>query len=304
MSESELDPEFLQRVAALSIEASRGALGHQIGPHESPREGSSIVFAEHREYRPMDDPRRIDMRAWARTDRPTIKRFEHESDRLISLLIDRSPSMDFRSEEELPTKYEWARLFASGLAFLHLRSGERVMLSPYDDEPLGLLHERRGVATLGELIRPLFEPLPKGRKTSLKRAVEGLRELPRKSALIIISDFLEDDLLEAIASLRGYAARGVEIQLVQLFDPAEARFSFDRAARVEGCEGEEPIEVTPDRALEAAYNEAIAAHLASVQNLALTLGARVSFFETSHDPVLGLSSILRMSSLRQLEATR
>lgn len=293
MSEARLDPDFLQRVAALSLEPTRGALGHHIGPHESPREGSSIVFAEHREYRPMDDPRRIDMRAWARTDRPTIKRFEHETDRRLTLLVDRSPSMDFRSSDELPTKYEWARLVAAGLAFLHLRAGERVTLSPYDDRPLGLLHERRGGALLYELIAPLFEPLAQNRGTSLKRAVEGLRELPKKSALFIISDFLEEDLIEAIASLRGYRAREMQLHLLQLFDPAEARFSFDRAARVEGCEGEEPIEISPDRALEEAYNAAIDAHRASVRDLAFTLGASVSFFETSSDPVAALSSILR-----------
>lgn len=293
MSEAQLDPEFLRRVAALSLEPSRGALGHHIGPHESPREGSSIVFAEHREYRPMDDPRRIDMRAWARTDRPTIKRFEHESDRLLTLLVDRSPSMDFASMQALPTKFEWARLLAVGLTFLHLRAGERVTLSPYDDRPLGLLHERRGAALLSAAVEPLFQPLPRGRRTSLKRTVEGLRELPAKSALIIISDFLEDDLISAIGSLRGYSARGARLHLIQLFDPAEARFSFDRAARIEGCEGEEPIEITPDRALEEAYNDAIDAHRASIQNLALTLGARISFFETSDDPIISLSSILR-----------
>lgn len=293
MSAPQLDPDFLQRVSALSIETSRGPLSHHIGPHESPREGSSIVFAEHREYRPMDDPRRIDMRAWARTDRPTIKRFEHESDRLLAVLVDRSSSMDFRSEPHLPTKFEWARLIASGLAFLHLRAGERVMLSPYDDQPVAAAHERRGGALLGELIRPLFTPPERNRRTSLRRAVEGIQNLPFRSSLVVLSDFLEDDLVNALASLRGFTARGVDLQLILLFDPAEARFSFDRAVRVEGCEGEEPIEIMPDRALEEAYNQAIDAHRASVQNLALTLGAEAFFFETSMDPVAALASILK-----------
>ena len=99
--------------------------------------------------------------------------------------------------------------------------------------------------------------------------------------------------MNALASLRGFTARGVDLQLILLFDPAEARFSFDRAVRVEGCEGEEPIEIMPDRALEEAYNQAIDAHRASVQNLALTLGAEAFFFETSMDPVAALASILK-----------
>ena len=90
-----LDPGTAQRVASLKIRASRVVQGLLGGMHRSPSRGASIVFAEHRAYRPGDDLRLLDWRAFARTDRHAVKRFEQETQLRATLLLDRSPSMSF-----------------------------------------------------------------------------------------------------------------------------------------------------------------------------------------------------------------
>ena len=73
-----LDPEIRRRIANLTLTARKAVEGMLSGVHRSPHRGASVVFVEHREYRPGDDLRLLDWRAYARSDRHTIKRFEQE----------------------------------------------------------------------------------------------------------------------------------------------------------------------------------------------------------------------------------
>lgn len=291
MSRVALDPRFLARVDALGLRAAR-AWGRHVGAHDSAHEGSSVVFAEHREYRPGDDPRRIDSRAWARTDRPTVKRFEHESDRLSLLLLDRSPSMDFRSRSSLPTKLELGRLILSGIASLALRLGDRVASLAYDAERLPPPRALRGASSLEAAVTPLFEAPAPGAGTDLAAAASGFSRIERGGLFVVVSDFIEARPTEALAALQPFSLQKSAMHVVHVLDPAEARLSLDVPARIEGLEGEPPIDVTPDPALAAAYDHAIGALRREVRGAALALGATPHFFETSVDPVAAVAEIV------------
>ena len=81
------------------------------GHHRSPHKGSSVEFAEYREYVPGEDPRRLDWRVYARSDRYYLKEFEAETNLRCYLALDCSGSMSFGSDEP---KLEYAkRLVAS-----------------------------------------------------------------------------------------------------------------------------------------------------------------------------------------------
>ncbi len=93
-----LDPEVARRVASLSFSARRAVDGLLTGVHKSPHRGASVVFVEHREYKPGDDLRLLDWRAYARSDRHQIKRFEQETHLRATLVFDRSGSMAYGGE--------------------------------------------------------------------------------------------------------------------------------------------------------------------------------------------------------------
>ena len=110
-----LDQAIVQRVANLRVEARRAVEGLRSGIHRSPHRGASVIFAEHREYRPGDDLRLLDWRAFARSDRHTIKRFEQETHLRAHLLLDVSSSMDFDGGLRATHKREYAAtLLAAG----------------------------------------------------------------------------------------------------------------------------------------------------------------------------------------------
>ncbi len=72
-------------------------LGNVSGRHASPHRGASVEFAEYRKYVPGDDLRRLDWRAYGRSDRFYIKEFEADTNLRMVLVVDTSGSMGFGS---------------------------------------------------------------------------------------------------------------------------------------------------------------------------------------------------------------
>ena len=90
-----LDPAVLGRIVNLGLHAQRVMQGTISGLHRSPLHGVSVEFADYREYSPGDDLKRLDWRAYARSDRFVVKRYEEESNLRCTVLLDASKSMQY-----------------------------------------------------------------------------------------------------------------------------------------------------------------------------------------------------------------
>ncbi len=126
-SRSFLDSAVLSRLAAVPLFARRPMQGTVSGRHPSPHRGSSVEFAEYRKYVPGDDLRRLDWRAYGRSDRFYVKEFEADTNLRCCLVLDTSGSMGFGSGGV--TKIEYARRIAGALGYLALQQGDAVGLS-------------------------------------------------------------------------------------------------------------------------------------------------------------------------------
>src|SRR3974377_1597103 len=89
--------QALMAIRNLELRARLVVEGFWNGLHRSPYHGFSVEFTEYRQYTPGDDPRYLDWRVFARSDRFFIKRFEDETNLRCYLLVDRSRSMTFGS---------------------------------------------------------------------------------------------------------------------------------------------------------------------------------------------------------------
>ena len=94
-----IDPHTLMRIKSLQLRAKVVVEGFYSGLHKSPYHGFSVEFSEYRQYSPGDDPRYLDWKLFARTDRYYIKRFEDETNLRCYLLVDLSRSMGYGSLE-------------------------------------------------------------------------------------------------------------------------------------------------------------------------------------------------------------
>ena len=79
--------------------ARRRMQGTLSGRHTSPDKGVSVEFAEHRSYAPGDDPRTLDWKIMARSDKDVVRQYIEETNLRVTLAVDVSGSMAYTGEK-------------------------------------------------------------------------------------------------------------------------------------------------------------------------------------------------------------
>src|SRR5258708_9329986 len=92
-----ISPQALMSIRSLELRARVVVEGFWNGIHRSPYHGFSVEFTEYRQYTPNDDPRYVDWRVFARSDRYLLKKFADETQLRCHLVVDNSPSISFGS---------------------------------------------------------------------------------------------------------------------------------------------------------------------------------------------------------------
>jgi uncharacterized protein (DUF58 family) len=212
------DESTLRKLNQLTLVASRVRSGAMKGERRSSRRGSSVEFADYRNYAPGDDLRRLDWNIYARLERPFIKLLEEEEDLAVHILVDGSQSMDWGEEYE--NKFNYALRLAAGLGAITLASGDVLSIALLQrgraTTEFGPL---RGQASLTRLFHFLRDLEPSG-KTDLNRAMRDYSIIPRRAGLVIlISDLFAADGYET--GLRQLMGRGHEASLIHVLAPDE-----------------------------------------------------------------------------------
>src|SRR6266540_3664895 len=183
-----ISPQTLMSIKNLELRARVVVEGFWKGIHRSPYHGFSVEFTEYRQYSPGDDPRYLDWRLYARTDRYFVKKFEDETNLRCHLLVDNSRSMGYSS---LPyNKAQYANTLAATLAhFLYLQ-GDAVGLLTFDEQIREYLPARHRTGHLRHLMLKLEQPAA-GAATDLSAPLKRIVEVVKKRALmVLISDLL------------------------------------------------------------------------------------------------------------------
>jgi uncharacterized protein (DUF58 family) len=225
-----LDAGALARLGAQPLLARFPMEGNVSGHHRSPHRGSSVEFAEYRNYVPGDDIRRLDWRVFARTDRFYLKEFEAETNLRCYLVLDCSGSMGFIGRHQ--RKLDFARKLLASLAYLLVHQGDAAGLLCINESTVFDVPPRRNPAHLRTLLETLDQAKvePHG-QTGLIAALHELAEKVRRRALVIIfSDFFCDpeELLSCFQHLR---FQKHDLAVFHLLDRMEVDFKFDRPVR-------------------------------------------------------------------------
>jgi uncharacterized protein (DUF58 family) len=135
-----LDEEFIAKIEQLELVSKKLISGAMKGERLSRRRGRSNEFADFRPYAAGDDLRFLDWNVYARLDRLFLKLFLEEEDLRVTILIDRSPSMDYGS----PPKLEYAKKIAAALGYIGLSNQDRVDIVAFGEQPQPLFGPARG----------------------------------------------------------------------------------------------------------------------------------------------------------------
>jgi uncharacterized protein (DUF58 family) len=266
--QSALDPAVLDRLSGLALVARTVVEGFMSGHHRSPQRGSSVEFAQHRQYVPGDELRALDWKIFARSDRLVVKEFVAETNFSCHLLVDASESMAFGSLAW--RKFDYARWCAASLAHLVIRQRDAAGLVLFDESVRHKVAPRAGLAQENDVLAALEQAEPRG-ATGVGSVLHWIGgRLRRRGIVAIFSDFFDDE--EAlIDGMRRLTHAGHEPILFQVLDPLELTFAIDRLVRLDGLEGTGTRKIDP-KAIRAAYLAEIEAHTKLLARNASSLG--------------------------------
>ena len=200
---------MLDALRGVAWPARRRARSAVSGTHRSPLRGVSPEFTEYRPYRQGDDPRRLDWKLLARTDRASVRVTSDRSTLGTVIAVDPSASMAFPAG----TRAKWVQACraAVGLAAVALAAGDPVgFIVPLEGGARALAPRARR-SVIAEAARLLEGVEPAGSEP-LAPALSLAR---RGARLAIISDFLGDaDELLAVARQR--LSAGGEVYAVHI----------------------------------------------------------------------------------------
>jgi uncharacterized protein (DUF58 family) len=201
--------ELLDALRGVTWPARRTIRGPAAGTHRSRQRGISPEFTEYRPYRQGDDPRRLDWKLLARTDRAFLRITNDRATLGTTLLLDASASMAF----PLATQGKWVQAcrIAIGLAAVAHGAGDPVGVIVPGDEGVAALPPRTRRGVIAEAARLLEMVAPAG-SASLVPALTLVRPTQR---VVLISDFLgEDDTL--LRAARERITAGAEVLAIHI----------------------------------------------------------------------------------------
>lgn len=259
-----IDSEDIARLAHLPIFARRPMQGNISGRHQSPFRGSSLEFAEYRKYVPGDDTRRLDWRAYGRSDRFYIKEFEADTNLRCYLVVDGSGSMGFGSESNM-SKFQYASRLAATLAFLAIKQGDAAAVWILNQGKAIEIPPKRNPAQIKLITEKLSQTVPGGAPPIYDLLHELAEKEPQRGLVIIFSDMYFDPspLREAMDHLR-FAKH--DVCLFQISDDRELSFEFDRPMRFIDMESG-PDMMTDPQVIRNEYLHALNEHQTHVRKI-------------------------------------
>jgi uncharacterized protein (DUF58 family) len=164
--------------------------GGPTGSHRSKRRGLGAEFTEYRAYRQGDDPRQLDWKLLARTDRAYVRLAEEQAILPTVLVIDASASLAY----PVPGFAKWVQAcqMVVGLAAVAHGSGDPVGVVAAADGPVTVVpRTRRGI--IGEIGAALATVTPRGGRPMSAAVVAARALLARGGRLVVVSDFLSEE---------------------------------------------------------------------------------------------------------------
>ncbi|MEZ4667182.1 MAG: DUF58 domain-containing protein [Anaerolineae bacterium] len=278
--ETLFDETTRRKLEQLTLIATRVRAGAMKGERRSTKRGTSIEFADYRDYAHGDDLRRLDWNIYGRLERPFIKLLEDEEDLAVHLLIDTSASMGWPQEgERNQNKFLYAQRLIAGLANISLASNDRLMLS-----------------TLGEGKPTQFGPVRgRGYSLTMLNFVSGLRTHGVTDLNATIKDyavrggrpglcFIISDLFSPTGfqdGLNMLLGKGHEVGILHILSPDEIAPPLNGDLRLIDIETGQSQEVSLDGGMRDLYMKRFQAWRDEIEAICIKRGVHYITVETS-----------------------
>ncbi|MBD3361546.1 DUF58 domain-containing protein [Candidatus Woesearchaeota archaeon] len=272
-----INTDFLHHLDRLSLIINKRMTSNYIGERQAIYAGAGLVFKDHAHYAMGDDFRHVDWKAFARTDKLFVKRFEEERNLVVHIIVDCSASMDFGTKKI--SKHDYASMFGLGFAYMALKNNEKFVLSTFADK-LELFRPRKGKNQLMAILDYLNKKKPQGKSNFELAMAEYKKLITSKSLIVVVSDFLYDPEQVKQGLLR---FKKHNIILIQVLDVVEKDLKdVEGDFKLIDAENKGILRTFISPFGRKRYLEKIASHRAHLKRIASELGANFFSFGTDH----------------------
>lgn len=262
------DAGFISRLERLQLLIQRILRGKDHGLRKAHRMGSSLEFADYRNYVPGDDIRNIDWNLYGRLDRLFIRLFEAEEDLHVHLLIDCSKSMHFGNDS---MKFKMELQLAAALSYIALSDLDHVRVYGFSGEALVDSGICRGKNQFHRILKFLRTLGVGSEESNFEKSIRHFVSQGKKRGLVLVmSDFFgRSGYEDGLAMLR---YQGFEVEVLHVLDKEELSPTLKEDIRLQEVEGLREIEITADRKLIEAYEKHVTEFVEGLQKFCRTRG--------------------------------
>ena len=230
-----------------------------LGIHGSKRSGIGTEFEQYRHYEPGDDPKRIDWKLYARTQKHLVRESATESNLHIRFVLDLSGSMNY--EEKGVSRLHYCKILLASLAYLGYRQSDQMSLYTLQDGGLQTL-----VPAGKQSFQRILYALEKAEATGIwqnENPVFPEFQQKQKEVVMLASDFLQvgNEWLELIKKI---ANPRREIVIFQVLGEEELHFNLHGFYRFKDLETGKEIELQAE-AIKEDFTKAAALYLKNLE---------------------------------------
>lgn len=219
-----LSPALRACIAQLRLRPRRAHGRQGLGQHASRNRGAGLEFAQYRAYESGDEPRQIDWKLYARSDRFFVREAERESPVRAWILLDTTASMA-QSDEAAPqrTRLAAASLLARCVAEIAARGGDACGLVTCGGANVSVVEPGTGPRQRDRLQHAVSAVRPDGAWPNATQLAPAWNRIARGDLVVGIGDWFDD---AAVVQLLQLAHAGRDVLALQVLTADERDFPF------------------------------------------------------------------------------
>jgi uncharacterized protein (DUF58 family) len=259
-----LDPRALASLSRVELVAKQVMDGYVQGLHRSQHIGYALDFAQHRQYVPGDDVKRLDWRLYAKADKFYVKQYEVTTNLRAHLVLDASGSMAYQGTRDALSKFRYGQFMTACLAYLVLHQQDAAGLVTFDKTVRTVLPARSNRQHLSAIIDAL-DKTTAGGEGSLAATLHSVAEQITTRGLIVVISDLFDDADRLIEALHHFRHKRHEVALLHTMARDELDFPFRNVSEFASLETSgQRVRLDPAY-MRRTYLENLAAHRRAIE---------------------------------------
>jgi len=239
-----IDAGLMDRVRQLELFSRFRVESFLAGPNKSPFKGFTSDFLQHRQYFRGDSLRFLDWRVYGKSGKFFIRQFEEQTNARISVILDVSNSMAYKSPDAMLSKHDFAIRCAAMIFYLASLHKDSFSLTLFNTRMSRRTPFGGSRSHLHRMLRVLVECAPGGATDFPAALQEAASFIRRKGLTVVLSDFMDnpEHIVRVISRLR---FEGSDVIAMQVYDPAEREIDFNSVTRFHDLESEDILVLDP-----------------------------------------------------------